>query len=198
MRPNTEIKTKKQKNKSGPAIFMDAVVIIMIAAAAVCFVLYYTGIAAHGAVLWVGVSAFTIVYHFKLRLVMGEWTKSWGIRYTHPWFTPRKFEKKLYRLLRVRSWRGKVLTYDPAMFDVEKNTYEQIANNMSKAECDHWINELISLSTLTFGLIWGEMWIFALTAVLGMLFDAQFILVQRYNRPTVVRLIERAKNKATQ
>jgi hypothetical protein len=66
---------------------------------------------------------------------------------------------------------------------------------MSKAECDHWINELISLSTLLFGLIWGETWVFALTAIAAMIFDAQFILVQRYNRPTVIRLINRQKNK---
>ena len=186
-------KEKKQKNNSGPAIFMDAVVIIMVAAAAACFALHYSGVVRHGAVLWTGVSAFTIVYHFKLRLIMGEWTKKWGITYKHPWFHPRRFEKKLYKLLRVRSWRGKVLTYDPSAFDVKTRTYEEIANAMSKAECDHLINELISLSTLLFGLIWGEMWIFALTAVVGMLFDAQFILVQRYNRPTVVRLIERGK-----
>ena len=170
---------------------MDIVVIIMLLCAAVCFVLYYCSLVRHGAVLWVGVSAFTIVYHFKGRLIMGELTKKWNIRYDHPFFRERKFERRLYKLLRVRDWRSKVLTYDPSAFDVKTRTYSEIAYAMSKAETDHWINELISLSTLLFGLIWGEMWIFALTCVIAMLFDAQFILVQRYNRPTVVRLINR-------
>ena len=189
-----ENKGKKKKNPRGPAVFMDTVIIIMIATAAVCFVLYYSGVLPHGVVLWIGVSAFTVVYHFKMRLLMGEWTLRRSITYTHPWFRPRKFEKKLYKLLRVRDWRGKVLTYDPSAFDVKIHTYEEIANAMSKAECDHWINELISLSTLLFGLIWGETWVFALTAIAAMIFDAQFILVQRYNRPTVIRLINRQKN----
>ena len=170
---------------------MDIVIILMLLAAAGCFALYYSGAVPHGAVLWSGVSAFTVVYHFKGRLIMGELTKKWNIRYDHPFFRERRFERRLYKLLRVRAWRDKVLTYDPSAFDVKTRTYSEIAYAMSKAEVDHWINELISLSTLTFGLIWGEMWIFALTCAAAMLFDAQFILVQRYNRPTVVRLIKK-------
>ncbi len=40
-------------------------------------------------------------------------------------------------------------------------------------------------------LIWGEFWIFCITAVVAMVFDAQFIVIQRYNRPRVIRLIEK-------
>ena len=67
---------------------------------------------------------------------------------------------------------------------------------MAKSETDHWINELLSLSTLLFALLWGEFWIFALTASVAMLFDAQFIVVQRYNRPRVLRLLERKRRRA--
>ena len=186
---------KKEKNKSGPAVFMDAVVILTVLCAAVCFFLYYSGVLPHGAVLWTGVSAFTTVYHFKGRLIMGEQTKKWNISYTHPFFRERKFERRLYKLLRVRRWRGKVLTYDPAAFDLSAHTLPEIADTMSKSECDHWINELISLSTICFGLIWGETWIFAVTCIIAMLFDGQFIVVQRYNRPRVVSLINKGRLK---
>ena len=184
---------KENKNKSGPAVFMDTVIILMAVCAAVCFALYYSGLVRHGTLLWIGISAFTVVYHFKGRLIMGEQTKKWKISYTHPFFRERSFEQGLYRLLRVRDWRGKVLTYDPAAFDLGTHTLPEIADTMSKAEVDHWINELISLSTLLFGLVWGETWIFALTAVMAMLFDSQFILVQRYNRRRVVALINKGK-----
>ena len=187
---------KAKKQKSGPAIFMYSVIALMLTVAAVCFALYYTGRLSHGAVLWTGVCAFTIVYHFWLRIIMGNVTKLFGIRYTQAWFKQRRFEPKLYKILRVRSWRDKVLTYDPEAFDVKAHTLEEIANTMSKAETDHWINEIISLTTVFFGLIWGRTWIFAVTAVAAMLFDAQFILVQRYNRPAVLRLMQRQKNKA--
>lgn len=188
---------KSKKNKSGPAVFMDAVIIIMTVCAVGCFGLYYSGTVRSGVILWIGVSAFTVVYHFKGRLIMGEQTKKWNISYKHPFFRERRFEQKLYKLLRVREWRDKVLTYDPESYNVKTHTYTQLANTMSKSECDHWINELISLSTLAFGLIWGEMWIFALTALVSMLFDAQFIVVQRYNRKRVVSLIKKTEDKVT-
>lgn len=62
---------------------------------------------------------------------------------------------------------------------------------MAKSEVDHWINEAISLSTMLFAIIWGEFWIFCLTAVAAMIFDSQFIIIQRYNRPRIVKILER-------
>ena len=35
-----------------------------------------------------------------------------------------------------------------------------------------------------------------ISAVAAMIFDAQFIVVQRYNRPIVIRLMERKKKRA--
>ena len=67
---------------------------------------------------------------------------------------------------------------------------------MIKSEVDHWINEAISVSTMFFGLIWGQTWIFLITAIAAMIFDGQFIVIQRYNRPRVIKLIEKQqKNK---
>ena len=65
---------------------------------------------------------------------------------------------------------------------------------MAKSELDHWINEVISITSVFFAFIWGVFPAFIITAILAMLFDAQFIVVQRYNRPIVLRLIGR-KNK---
>lgn len=181
--------------KSGPAIFMDCVIIATAILAAVCFILYYADVVGHGALLWTGVTMFTVMYHLWLRIIMGKVTKRFKIDYRHFWFRERGFEKKLYKLLRVRKWKEKVLTYDPDMFSQEKHSLDEIAMQMAKAETDHWINELISLSTLLFALLWGQLWIFLLTAILAMLFDAQFIIVQRFNRPIVLRLLERKKKR---
>lgn len=184
----------KQK-KSGSAIFMDIVIVICIAVSAVCFILYYANIFKNAVILWAGITAFTILYHFWGRILLGKLTKLFHIRYDHWWFKERFFEKRLYKLLKVRKWKEKVLTYDPAAFSVKDHTLEEIATTMSKAETDHWVNELLSLSTLLFPLLWGEFWIFLVTAVLAMLFDAQFIVVQRYNRPVVLRVIEMKKKR---
>ena len=180
---------------SGSAIFMYIVIALCVAIAAVCFALYYTGTLPHGAVLWTGVTTFTILYHFWGRILLGKLTACFPIHYRHWWFKERFFEQKLYRILRVRKWKEKVLTFDPAAFDLQLHTYDELACTMSKAETDHWINELLSLTTLLFALLWGQFWIFFGTAIAAMLFDAQFIIVQRYNRPHVLRLMERIRQK---
>lgn len=175
--------------KSGSAIFMYCVIAVTAVFAAVCFALYYANISRYDAVLWTGVASFTVMYHLWLRIIMGNVTKLFAIHYEQAWFREHKFEKRLYKILKVKKWKGRALTYNPELFDLESRTFEEVADTTTKAETDHWINELISLSTLFFAVIWGELWIFAITAFLAMLFDAQFIIIQRYNRPRLIRLI---------
>ena len=184
--------------KSGPAIFMYCVIAFAATLATVCFALYYTQIFDSDAILWTGVTCFTVMYHLWLRIIMGNVTKKFKIHYRQVWFKERSFEKKFYKLLRVRRWKEKVLTYDPQAFSVKDHTLEEIANTMSKAETDHWVNELISLTTLLFALMWGAFPIFFISAVAAMIFDAQFIVVQRYNRPFVIKVIERRKQREEQ
>ncbi len=181
--------------KSGPAIFMYCVIGLTVAVSVVSFFLYYGNFYQSAVMLWTGITAFTIMYHLWLRIIMGNVTKLFQVRYTWPIFRELPFEKGFYRFLRVKRWKDKALTYNPELFSLKDYSLEEIANTMSKAELDHWVNELISLSTLLFPLIWGEFWIFGITAVLAMLFDAQFILIQRYNRPRLLRLMAQKEKR---
>lgn len=181
----------KKKPLSGPAIFMYSALVLTALAAAVFFLLYYTGISKNNAVLWIGIVSFMIFYHFGLRIFFGELTKKAKIGYRLPMCKTHDFEKKLYKLLAVKKWKNRVLTFEPEKFDLKKVTLEELATTMTKSELDHWINELISIFSLLFIFVWGEPAAFAISAVAAMIFDAQFIIVQRYNRPIVLRLIER-------
>ena len=98
----------KTKKLSGPAIFMYSAIALTLIVAIISFALYYLSRYDNDIVLWMGIISFMIFYHFGLRIFMGEMTKKLTISYTHPWYKQRKFEKKLYRLLRVRSWKDKV------------------------------------------------------------------------------------------
>lgn len=182
--------------KSGPAIFMYCVIAVTAAAAAACFILYYAGFSRNDAVLWTGVTSFTIMYHLWARIIMGNVTKLFDIRYTQRWFKERPFEKRLYTLLRVKRWKDRALTYNPELFSLKDRSLPQIADTMSKSETDHWINELISLSTLLFIIPWGCLPVFLITALAAMVFDAQFIVIQRYNRPRIVKILEREARRA--
>lgn len=174
---------------------MYSVMLLTAAVAAICFILYYSDMTDNSVVLWVGITSFMILYHFGLRIFMGEVTKRFKINYNHPWYKQRPFEKKLYKILKVRKWKDKVLTFDPASFNFQNRTLEQLATTMAKSELDHWINEIISLTSIFFVFLWGCFPAFLITAIAAMLFDAQFIVVQRYNRPIVLRLNERRNAK---
>jgi len=181
--------------RSGPAIFMYCVITITVLTSIICFVLYYRNIYGNRIILWTGITAFTIMYHFWVRIIMGNISKLFKkyINYKQWWFEERKFEKGLYKLLRVKQWKGKALTYNPESFSLKEHSLEEIANTMTKSEVDHWINEIISLTTVLFAIPWGELWIFLLTAIIAMIFDSQFIIIQRYNRPRVIKILEKSK-----
>ena len=59
---------------SGSAIFMYIVIALAVAITVICFTLYYGGVYKDSATLWIGVTAFTIMYHFWGRIIMGNVT----------------------------------------------------------------------------------------------------------------------------
>ncbi|MBR6504819.1 MAG: hypothetical protein IKT41_03810 [Clostridia bacterium] len=185
-----------KNKKSGPAIFMYLVIAVTIITWIICFSLYYGDIYKHGIILWTGIVAFMIMYHFWLRIIMGNVTKLFQkrINYKLWWFKERRFETKLYEFLRVKKWKGKALTYNPELFSLKNYSLEEIANTMTKAEVDHWVNEIISLTSLIFILLWGAWKVFIIQAIVAMIFDSQFIIIQRYNRPRIVKILEKEKN----
>ena len=183
--------------KSGPAIFMYCVIVITILVWGICFSLYYKNIYKSSIILWIGIIAFTIMYHFWLRIIMGNVSKLFKkyINYKQWWFKEKRFEKRLYDLLRVKDWKGKALTYNPESFSLKEHSLDEIVDTMTKSELDHWINEVISVTTILFAIPWGQLWIFILTAVIAMIFDAQFIIIQRYNRPRVEKILNKETKK---
>ena len=181
--------------KSGPAIFMYCVIALTAIISTICFVLYYRNFYKNEIVLWTGITCFTIMYHFWVRIIMGNISKLFKkhINYKQWWFKEKKFEQGFYKMLRVKEWKGKALTYNPETFLLKQYSLEEIANTMTKSEIDHWINEVISLSTILFAIPWGAFEIFLISAIAAMIFDSQFIIIQRYNRPRIVKILERRK-----
>ena len=180
---------------SGPAAFMYCVIAVSLTVCAICFGLYYGKVYPNKAILWTGVVAFMIMYHLWVRIIMGNVSKLFNIRYSQAWFRQLPFEEKLYSFLKVKKWKDKALTYNPELFSLKDYSLEAVANTMAKAETDHWINELISLFSIPFALIWGQPWVFAVSAAAAMVFDGQFIVIQRYNRPRILRIMSKKSRK---
>ena len=183
--------------KSGPAIFMYCVIGITLIASIICFYLYYGNIYKSETILWIGIIVFTVMYHFWVRIIMGNVSKLFKrhLNYKQCWFKEKSFEKGIYKFLRVKEWKGKALTYNPELFSLKENSLEDIANTTAKVEIDHWVNEIISLTTLLFAIPWGVFEAFLISAIAAMIFDAQFIVIQRYNRPRIARILAKKKKR---
>ncbi len=185
-----------KKNKISPvALFIYCVIASGAIVSAICFSLYYGKIIDSPVILWIGIVFFMIMYHLWVRIILGWITRRFKISYKSAFFRELPFERRLYRAMNVRNWKVKKLTYSPDSFVINPDSMESLANSMSKAETDHWINQLISVSSIFFFLIWGCFWGFFISAICAMLFDAQFIVLQRYNRPRALRVMERMRKK---
>jgi len=134
----------------------------------------------------------TIAYHFLMRLAVGEAVtliyRNKEFKYDAPWYQPRKFEKKLYRFLKVKKWKGKMLTAKPEQFDVRNRTLEELMHYMTQAEVVHEIIMVLSFLPLLLIIPYGEAAVFIITSVVACLADLVFVIMQRYNRPRVVAI----------
>ena len=161
---------------SAPALFMYASIGALTLLSVLFLTLFYTGLLPHPAVMWAGAVCFIILYQFALRILFGEISKKFPLDYNHAVFQRRPFEKALYRLLHVRAWKDRVLTFDPAAYDLKTRSLSDVAKTMCKSEIDHWFNILLSLLMPLFALLWGALPILLSAALLAVLFDLQFIV----------------------
>ena len=137
-----------------------------------------------------GMIAYHIIIRFLSPLIL---TALFHKRYNYKsrWFRQKRFEPKLYKLLKVKKWKGKAFTYDPSEFSTKAHSLEEIVNNMCHAELVHELIVLLSFTSLAFVIPFGAFWAFFITAVLAALFDMTFVVLQRFNRPRVVKLMQR-------
>ena len=147
-------------------------------------------------VLSSAISTATTFYHFAMRLIVGAIVP---LCVKNPmknrWFHQKAFEPKLYALLRVKQWKDHMPTYDPASFSLRHNSMEQIAYNSCVSEAVHVVIVLFSFVPILFTYFWGALPVFLITSVLAALFDSCFVVMQRYNRPRLVRIL--AKKEAS-
>lgn len=130
----------------------------------------------------------TTFYHIIMRLIVGALIPN-RFPYTAKWFQPIAFEKKLYRFLGIKRWKKQLPTYDPTLFSMENYTLEQIVGHMCQAEVVHEVIVLCSFIPLLFSLFFGTFGVFFVTSVAAAGIDILFVMLQRFNRPRLIRLM---------
>ena len=139
----------------------------------------------------------TFFYHFVMRLAVG-----YGINaimknkadLRKRWYQLRPFELRLYKALKVKKWKSGMPTYAPDTFDPKQHSWEEIAQATCQAEIIHEIIIGFSFLPLLAAFAFGEFWVFFVTSVIASMYDLTFVIMQRFNRPRIIKLI--AKERA--
>ena len=79
-------------------------------------------------------------------------------------------------------------TFDPDSFDLKKHTFGEIVRATCIAEITHEIIMPLSFLPLLAIPRYGAAPVFVITSILAAAFDGVFVIMQRCNRPRLVRL----------
>ncbi len=136
-----------------------------------------------------------LFYHISMRLAVAHLVKH-GYNFRNAWFSEKTFEKPLYKKLRVRRWKKHLPSGNPASYALESRTPFDIVQTMCRNEVIHEISAVLSLVPILLGAWYGAWGVWIATSVFGSLCDLPFICMQRYNRPRLVRLMEKQNRES--
>lgn len=149
------------------------------------------------ALLALAITAGTVCYHLIMRLIVGwifDRTMKNRADYHRRWYQVPAREQHLYEKLHIKGWKANVPTYEPSYFDPKLHSWDEIAQAMCQAELVHETIILLSFLPLAAVPMFGAFWVFLGTSVAAAAVDLLFVILQRYNRARVVKLLRcRAK-----
>ena len=122
------------------------------------------------------------------------------------WFDPHRapyrcwdWEKggRVYNKLHIRRWKDRLPDMSRLMPDMVKKKLAaadpmSLVQETCVAECVHCWLVALSVGML---FLWKSVWSWALWLVYNLLGNVSFILIQRYNRPRLLRLAEKENKK---
>lgn len=135
----------------------------------------------------------TTTYHFIMRWVVAFIYNS--IMHNKADYRKRRYrvseaEKKFYEKLRVKKWKKFMPTYNPCLFDPKQRTWDEIAQATCQAELGHETIAVLSFVPILAGRWLGGYPAFVITSVLAAMFDMIFVIMQRFNRQRILKLIK--------
>lgn len=149
-------------------------------------------------VLTIAITGGTIFYHITVRLLVG-----WAFdrlmhnqaNYHKKWYQISPRENAIYKKLQIKRWKRHMPTYDESIFEPTLHTWTEIAKAMCQAELIHEVDVVVSFLPLFFSAWFGAFPVFLTTSVLAAMYDLLFVMLQRYNRPRVLRLAMRENSQ---
>ena len=180
------------KEKVTMPVLMKGFALVFLAGT-VLFALLY-GKTAAGIWLSLAITCGTFAYHLGMRLLTGLAFRTVmrnRADYRKRWYRVLPRERALYERLGVKRWKKRLPSYDASLFDPRLHTWEEIAQAMCQAELVHEIIVVLSFLPIAAGRWFGAFPVFILTSVLAAAVDLTFVILQRYNRQRVLRILDR-------
>lgn len=140
----------------------------------------------------------TITFHLAMRLLVGlifDKTMNNKVNYNAWWFRVGDLEISLYKLIRVRKWKKHLPSFESNLFNPNIHSWDEIAQAMCQAELVHETIVILSFLPIISSIWLGQPIVFVLTSIGAALFDLIFVIMQRYNRPRILRVIDRVNRK---
>lgn len=147
--------------------------------------------------LTLSVTFCTIFYHLGIRLFVGM---LYNIRmnnradYTKKWYQIHSWENNLYQFLKVKAWKNKMPTYYPETFSYKQHSWTEIAQAMCQSELVHETNMILSFVPLIASKWFGSFYVFLITSIGGAIFDLLFVMMQRYNRARIIKIMSKKES----
>ena len=141
----------------------------------------------------------TTSYHFIMRLLVGlifNQVMRNRADYTKSWYQVSNFENRIYKKLNVKKWKNRMPTYDSSLFDTKIHSLHEIVQAMCQAELVHEMIVVLSFVPIVAGVWFGAYPVFVITSALAAMLDLMFVMVQRYNRQRVIKLMKYKEGKS--
>ena len=133
-------------------------------------------------------------YQVGMRLLVGELIvlkyRNREFPLDSVWLRLYDFESGLYRTLKVKKWKNKLITAKPEQFDMKKCSPKELLHNIVQSEVGHRIIMPLSFVPIVLIVPYGAAGVFIVTSILSSLMEVPFIMIQRYNRPRVIKWIK--------
>ncbi|MCH5299455.1 MAG: hypothetical protein J1E96_06820 [Ruminococcus sp.] len=136
----------------------------------------------------------TIFYHLAIRLAAGYLIDAKfhnQMDYTKGWFREKAFEPKLYKKLKVKKWKNRFPTFNPQDFELQNRSVTEIIQVTCQSEIVHEVNMVLSFVPVIFSVWFGSLEVFVITSFMAFLYDSMFVIMQRFNRPRLMRLLRK-------
>lgn len=188
---NREVSRKIKQNSRLIGMILLCVLFWVLAA-------FFRGIYAkqgYGFYLTAAITFLTFAYHFSMRILVGIFITALFWNREFPMYSklllPTANEQHLYKKWKVKTWKQYAITANPGQFDVQSLNLKELLHNMIQAEMVHECIIILSFVPLLFSIPFGAMPVFFITSVMAACIDLKYVIIQRYNIPRVIKLIER-------